>query len=138
MAYTKEYQLWILVKASNNHRVIEGIKIIRARPGSVILDVLVKHTEKVLPEEAFEVFEKAMNTPASTTRVQNILQIKQGTTQVEFIPIVLDNDKNKGMCIVCFSTTFIFHIHDINHNLQQATKRNKKIYGKKRIGRSML
>ena len=55
MAYTKEYQLWILVKASNNHRVIEGLKIIRARPGSVILDVLVKHTENVLPEEAFEV-----------------------------------------------------------------------------------
>ena len=24
MAYTKEYQLWVLVKASNNHRVIEG------------------------------------------------------------------------------------------------------------------
>ena len=33
----------------------KGIKIIRARPGSVILDVLVKHTENVLPEEAFEV-----------------------------------------------------------------------------------
>ena len=96
MAFTKEYQLWVLVKASNNHRVIEGIKIIRARPGSVILDVLVKHTENVLPEEAFEVFTKAMSTPASTTRVQNILKIKQGTTQVEFVPVVLGKANSGG------------------------------------------
>ena len=107
MAYTKEYQLWVLMKASNNHRVIEGIKIIRARPGSVVLDVLVKYTDSVLPEEAFEVFEKAMSTPASTTRVQDILNIKQGTTKVEFVPIVLGNGKSsEGQYFIfsCFST----------------------------------
>ena len=64
MAYTKEYQLW---DESNqqppcHRRYQEGIV---ARPSSVVL-------------EAFEMFEKTMKTPASITRVLNVLQIKQG------------------------------------------------------------
>ena len=98
MAYTKEYLLWVLLKASHSHRVIEGVKIIRARPGSVVLDVHVKYNQNLLAEEAFEVFKKAMKTPASTTRVQNILQIKQGINQVQLIPIVLGNGEIGAKC----------------------------------------
>ena len=100
MAYTKEYLLWVLLKASHSHRVIEGVKIIRARPGSVVLDVHVKYNQNLLAEEAFGVFEKAMSTPASTTRVQNILKIKQGTTRVEFLPIVIRDGKSEGRYIM--------------------------------------
>ena len=64
-----------LFQAAHQNRIIRGVKIIRAYPGSVVLDVLVKYTDSITPKEAFETFQNVLRVPASTSRVQNILKV---------------------------------------------------------------
>lgn len=95
MAMTKEYQLWVLVKAAHQNRIIRGVKIIRAYPGSVVLDVQVKYTDSITPKEAFETFQNVLRVPASTSRVQNILKIDHERT-IEYIPVVVGGSNDDG------------------------------------------
>ena len=62
-----------------------GVQVAAARPGTVtrdnevisclILDVVVKHSDNVTPKQASDIFKQVIETPSTTTRVQNILQV---------------------------------------------------------------
>jgi hypothetical protein len=84
MAAEKEYQLWVLMKATGADRSIKGIRLIGATQGSVVLDVLVKYSDLLHPQEAFTLFKRALEVPFSTSRVQNLSQIRQAETLVIF------------------------------------------------------
>jgi hypothetical protein len=93
MAAAREYQLWVLLQVTRRSEYIRGVKIIRARQGSVILDVIIKHAASVSAEEAFHQMEKALKTEPSTTRVMNLLQIREEKT-IELVPIVVAGEKS--------------------------------------------
>jgi len=93
MAKEKEYLLWVLVKATGQDKTIRGIQVIGARPGSVILEVLIKYADNVTPKQAFDTFKQVIETPAQTTRVQNILQITQERI-LEYVPFVAKENKS--------------------------------------------
>lgn len=92
MAKEKEYLLWVLIKATGQDKTIRGVQVIGAQPGSVILDVAVKYADTVTPEQAFTTFKQLLKAPASTTRVQNVLQITQEKT-IEYVPFVRQGEK---------------------------------------------
>jgi len=92
MAKEKEYLLWVLVMATGQDKTIRGVQVIGAQPGSVILDVVVKYADTVTPEQAFTTFKQLLKAPASTTRVQNVLQITQKKT-IEYVPVVRQGEK---------------------------------------------
>ena len=52
-----------------------GIQVVEARPGGLVLDVIVKHSESVTAHQAFNTFKQILKAPASTSRVQNLLQV---------------------------------------------------------------
>jgi len=109
MAATREYQLWVLLQVTRRSAHIHGVKVIRAREGSVILDVVVKYSSSLSAEQAFQQFEGALHTKPSVTRVMNLLQIREGTT-VEFVPIVAatqETDTEKLILIVVVVVLFV-------------------------------
>ena len=56
--------------------IVSGIQVVKARPGSLILDVALIHADTSTAEQTFRIFEeKVLRAPASTARVQNILQV---------------------------------------------------------------
>ena len=53
-----------------------GVQVVRAHPGSLVLDVALTHADTVTPKQAFEIFtEEVLKASPSTTRVQNILKV---------------------------------------------------------------
>jgi hypothetical protein len=109
MAAAREYQLWVLLQVTRRTEYIRGVKIIRARQGSVILDVIIKYAASVSAEEAFHQLEQALKTEPSTTRVMDLLQIREGKT-IELVPIVVagqESDTEKLILIVVVVVLFV-------------------------------
>jgi hypothetical protein len=109
MAAAREYQLWVLLQVTRRTEYIRGVKIIRARQGSVILDVIIKYAASVGAEEAFHQLEQALKTEPSTTRVMDLLQIREGKT-IELVPIVVagqESDTEKLILIVVVVVLFV-------------------------------
>lgn len=87
-ARTFESHLEALILTSNKQSIIRGLRIVKARKGSVILDVIVTYAESVDAGSAFQVFEDVMyKTTAQMTRIANILNIRQDKV-IEFVPIL--------------------------------------------------
>jgi len=112
MAKEKEYLLWVLVKATGQDKTIRGVQVVGAREGSVVLDVVVKYADTVTPEQAFTTFKQLLKAPASTTRVQNVLKIKQTEDIIiEYVPVVRQQgdkaDTEKLILIVVVVVLFV-------------------------------
>jgi len=110
MAREKEYLLWVLVKATGQDKAIRGIQVVGARPGGLKLDVVVKHSDIVTPEQAFGIFkDEVIGAPSRVTRVQSVLQIVEKKL-IEYIPIVSEEDKSdseKIILIVVIAVLFV-------------------------------
>jgi len=92
MAREKEYLFWVLIKATGQDEAIRGVQVVRAHPGSLVLDVAVTHADTVTPKQAFEIFtEEVLKASPSTTRVQNILKITD--EKVQYVPVVRQSEK---------------------------------------------
>jgi len=92
MAREKEYLLWVLIKTTGQAEAIRGVQVVRAHPGSLVLDVAVTHADTVTPKQAFEIFtEEVLKASPSTTRVQNILKITD--EKVQYVPVVRQSEK---------------------------------------------
>lgn len=87
-ARTFESHLEALILTSNKQSIIRGLRIVKARKGSVILDVIVTYAESVDAGSAFQVFEDVMyKTTAQMTRIANLLNIRKDKV-IEFVPIL--------------------------------------------------
>ena len=58
-----------------------GIQVAGVHPGSLVLDVVVRYADILTPEQAFTIFKTILQTPARTTRVQNVLQVSKSPFQ---------------------------------------------------------
>ena len=65
-----------------------GIQVTGARPGSVILDIVVKYADSVTPKQAFDTFKQIIETPATATRVQNVLQVTHPFIRFFILPLL--------------------------------------------------
>ena len=52
MALDKENQLWMILRVTKQHESIRGVKVIGAREGSVILDLLITHSNDITHTKA--------------------------------------------------------------------------------------
>lgn len=81
-------QLLYLINRANEDHVVKGLKIVSARKGSVIVDVLIHYAETVTDREAFKVFQDVMyQTTPTMTRVASFLNVRPDKV-VEYVPVV--------------------------------------------------
>ena len=110
LAKTKEFQLWVLLMTTGQNSIIHGVKVLRARPGSVIMDLVIRYSDSVTAEQAFSTFRKVLYTPSSTTRVQKILQISHEKS-IEYVPFMprgsAKTDTEKLILIVVVVVLFV-------------------------------
>lgn len=108
MAAEREYQMWVILQVTGRQQHVHGVKIIRARQGSVILDVVIKYAASLTAEEAFKQFEDAIHTKPSVTRVMNLLNILEEKT-IEYVPIMTREkpDTEKLTLIVVIVVLFV-------------------------------
>jgi len=115
-AQEKAYQLYALLKITDDADNILGVKVVGARQGSVILDVQVVYKPTINSSQAFQQFKKAIHDPAPTgraSRIVNILNIRREKT-VEFVevaaraPAVDDVDKMTLIVLVVVLAAVIF------------------------------
>jgi len=94
-AEVKGYQMYALLQTTGEKRNIYGVKVVRASQGSVILDVQVKYAKSINAKSAFNEFEAALRTTRiRSSRVLNILNIKQELKTIEYVPVTT-NRKTK-------------------------------------------
>jgi hypothetical protein len=110
MAAEKEFQLYALLQMNDLHRHIRGVKVVRAREGSVILDVQVVYDQTISSSQAFYTFEKAIQ--GGSQRISNILSLRREKV-IEYIDIISpsrpqDNEKMILIVIVVVLAALLF------------------------------
>ena len=92
LAVRKEDLIYRLLMANNADEDIEGVKVIGAREGSVILDVEIIYAETITPKDAFNTFVNSISTKTlRTTIVHRMLNIRSDMTPTLFIQEVTRN-----------------------------------------------
>lgn len=84
-AQTVGYQLYALAQSVPGGEGIEGVKVISAKKGSVILNVQIKYADHLDVPKSFNVFETAVRT-THKTRIANLLNIRQEKV-IEYITL---------------------------------------------------
>jgi len=84
-AQTVGYQLYALAQSVPGGEGIEGVKVIAAKKGSVILNVQIKYAQHLDVPKAFNVFETAVRS-THKTRIANLLNIRQEKV-IEYITL---------------------------------------------------
>ena len=106
-AREKGYQLYALLQASEEGQNIEGVKVVGAKQGSVILDVQIKYADKLDASTAFQHFENALRTTTSrSSRIINILSIRQDKT-IEYVPITDPKTDIGKMTLIVLVVVFL-------------------------------
>ena len=94
LASQTEHQFMTLFRATHLH-IITGVKVTKARPGSVILNLLIVHSPEATPEEVVSGFKEAVAVEASVSRMVNVLKLRKDT-DVEFSDVnTKDKDETK-------------------------------------------
>jgi len=110
LAAEKEFQLYALLQLNDVNGHIRGVKVVRARQGSVILDVQVVYDPTISSSQAFYTFEKAIQ--GGNQRITNILSLR-GEKSIVYIDIVTpsqphDNEKLTLIVIVVVLAALLF------------------------------
>lgn len=88
MALEKAYKLFTLVQFRQENNEILGVKVVKARKGSIILDVQIVYKQTISAAQAFEIFKRAIQEPVSAgNRIVKILEIRSEKV-IEYVDIV--------------------------------------------------
>ena len=127
-AVKNEYLLFRLLTANNADEEIEGVKIIGARKGSVVLDVKIIYADTTTPKDAFNSFVKSITTKTlRTTIVHRMLNIRPDTTPTLFIHQIAQNNNampNIILLAVAVALSLVIVIFGIAYKMKQRRARS--------------
>jgi hypothetical protein len=87
LAAEMSYKLFTLIQFQQENHQILGVNVIKARKGSIILDVQIIHNSAISSDQAFGIFKRSIQEPVSAgNRLVKLLEIRREKV-IEFVEV---------------------------------------------------